>query len=80
MKLLGHSSIATTLRYIKMSYKDLEKHDNPLDELYGSEKKDKDEKKLLDERIKNVETKVEKVLKKLSRIEEMLKYKIEPMI
>ena len=46
MKLLGHSSIATTLRYIKMSYKDLEKHDNPLDELYGSEKKDKDEKKL----------------------------------
>ena len=63
-----------------MSYKDLEKQDNPLDELYESEKKDKDEKKLLDERIKNVETKVEKVLKKLSRIEEMLEHKIEPMI
>ena len=63
-----------------MSYKDLEKHDNPLDELYESEKKDKDEKKLLDERIKNVETKVEKVFRKLSRIEEMLEHKIEPMI
>lgn len=58
----------------------MEKHENPLDTLYGIEKKDKDEKKLLDEKVKNVETNVEKVLKKLSRIEEMLKYKIEPMI
>ena len=63
-----------------MSFKDLEKHENPLDTLYGIEKKDKDEKKLLDERIKNVETKVEKVFRKLSRIEEMLEHKIEPMI
>ena len=77
MKLLGHSSIATTIRYIKMSFKDLEKHENPLDTLYGIEKKDKDEKKLLDEKVKNVETNVEKLLKKLSRIEEMLKYNLE---
>ena len=62
-----------------MSFKDLEKHENPLDKFYGTEKKDKDEKKLLDEKVKNVETNVEKVLEKLLRIEEMLKYNLEPM-
>ena len=60
-----------------MSFKDLEKHENPLDTLYGIEKKDKDEKKLLDEKVKNVDNKVEKVLEKLLRIEEMLKYNLE---
>jgi len=67
-KLLGHTSVATTLRYIKMSSKDLETHDNPLNKLYGIEKKLKDKKRILFERVGNLETKVEKVFKKVSYI------------
>jgi len=60
--------VATTLRYIKMSSKDLETHDNPLDKLYGIEKKLKDKKRVLFERIGNLETKVEKVFEKVFKI------------
>jgi len=58
----------------------LEKHENPLDKLYGIQKKKKKNKKLLNERIENLEIKVEKVFQKVSRIEEMLMTYIEPSI
>ena len=48
-----------------MSSKNLETHDNPLDKLYGIEKKLKDKKRVLFERIGNLETKVEKVFEKV---------------